>query len=199
MGIHYIWRSFAERDRLDQDGGGHGNQVMWRFGTGLTAPGPLTLQSFLTMDTWLSNLVTAAPKATLNSERTPAQVLASKPATAFDFCYLSTDTTFSTKVTDQATCDADPRLAIHSSPRQVAGGPRAENILKCALKPLNFGDYPPNTFSGNQQSRLQAVFSTGVCDYTKPGIGQQAPVTPRTYVGGPGGVPLPAAPQSTPI
>jgi hypothetical protein len=199
VGIHYIWRSFAERDRLDQDGGGHGNQVMWRFGTGLTAPAPLTLQSFLTMDTWLSSLVTSAPKATLNSERTAAQVLAAKPATAFDYCYLSTDTTFSTKVTDQATCDADPKLAIHSSPRQVAGGPRAENILKCTLKPLNFSDYTGITFTGTQQSRLQTVFSTGVCDYTKPGVGQQAPVTPRTYVNGPGGVPLPAAPQSTPI
>lgn len=198
-GIHYIWRSFAERDRLDQDGGGHANQVMWRFGTGLVAPAPLTLQSFLTMDAWLSSLVTAAPKATLNSERTPAQVLASKPAAAFDFCYLSTDTTFSTKVTDQATCDADPKLAIHASPRQVAGGPRAENILKCTLKPLDFSDYTGITFTGSQQSRLQTVFSTGVCDYTKPGVGQQAPVSPRTYVNGPGGVPLPAAPQSTPI
>jgi hypothetical protein len=90
-------------------------------------------------------------------------------------------------------------LAIHSSPRQVAGGARSENILKCTLKPLNFSDYTGIIFTGTQQSRLQAVFSTGVCDYTKPGIGQQAPVSPRTYVGGPGGVPLPAAPQSTPI
>ena len=199
VGIHYIWRSFAERDRLDQDGGGHGNQVMWRFGTGLNAPPALTLQSFLMMDTWLSGLVTAAPKATLNSERTSAQVLAAKPATAFDYCYLSTDTTFTTKVTDQATCDADPKLAIHSSPRQVAGGARSENILKCALKPIDFNDYTGITFSGTQQSRLQAVFTTGVCDFTKPGIGQQAQVSPRTYVGGPGGTPLPAAPQSQPI
>lgn len=198
-GIHYIWRSFAERDRLDQDGGGHGNQVMWRFGTGLVAPAPLTLQSFLMMDTWLSSLVTSAPKATLNSERTPAQVLASKPSAAFDYCYLSTDTSFSTKVTDQATCNADPKLAIHASPRQVAGGPRAENILKCTLKPLNFSDYTGITFTGIQQTRLQAVFSTGVCDYSKPGVGQQAPVSPRTYANGPGGTPLPPAPQATPI
>ena len=199
VGIHYIWRSFSERDRLDQDGGGHGNQVMWRFGTGLTAPAALSLQSFLTMDTWLSALVSSAPKATLNSERTSAQVIAGKPATAFDYCYLTGDTTFSTKVTNQATCDADPRLAIHASPRQVAGGARTENILKCTLRPLNFGDYTGITFTAPQQNRLQAVFSTGVCDYTKPGVGQQAPVSPQTYAAGPGGVPLPAAPQSTPI
>ncbi len=199
VGIHYIWRSFAERDRLDQDGGGHANQVMWRFGTGLTAPAPLALQSVLAMDTWLSTLVTSAPKATLNSERTAAQVVAAKPATAFDYCYLSTDPGFTTKVTDQAVCDADPKLAIHSSPRQVAGGARTENILKCTLKPLNFSDYTGVTFSATQQNRLQAVFSTGVCDYTKPGIGQQAPVSPQTYAAGPGGVPLSPAPVSTPI
>ena len=199
VGIHYIWRSFAERDRLDQDGGGHANQVMWRFGTGLTAPAPLALQSFLAMDTWLSGLATSAPKATLNSERTSAQVVAAKPATAFDFCYLSSDPGFTNKVTVQATCDADPKLAIHASPRQIAGGARTENILKCTLKPVNFGDYTGITFSPTQQNRLQAVFSTGVCDYTKPGVGQQAPVSPQTYAAGPAGVPLPTAPQSSPI
>ncbi|MDB6002784.1 MAG: hypothetical protein JWP52_4483, partial [Rhizobacter sp.] len=198
-GIHYIWRSFAERDRLDQDAGSHANQVMWRFGTGLTAPAALSLQSFLTMDTWLSALNTSAPKTFVNGERTQAQVVAAKPAAAFDYCYLSTDTTFSTKVTDFAVCDADPRLVPHASPRQVAGGPRAENILKCQLKPLNFAEYTGVTFTSGQQTRLQTVFSTGVCDWSKPGVGQQAPVSPQTYVGGPGGVPLPAAPVSSAI
>ena len=38
QGIHYIWRSFAERARIDAaNGGNHGNQVMWRYGTGLPA------------------------------------------------------------------------------------------------------------------------------------------------------------------
>ena len=199
VGIHFIWRSFSERDRLDQDGGGHANQVMWRFGTGLTAPPALALQSFLTMDTWLSSLLTSAPKTTLNSERTSAQVIAAKPASAFDYCLLSTDTAQSTKVTDQALCNADPKLAIHTSPRQVAGGSRAENILKCTLKPLSFADYTGITFSAAQQARLQAVFTGGVCDWSQPGIGQQAPVSPQTYVAGPGGVPLPTAPVSTPL
>ena len=82
-----------------------------------------TTQSFLNMDVWLSNLVTSAPKATLNDVRTDAQVVAAKPATAVDVCFLTGDTTFSTPVTDMAVCDADPRLQKHASPRQVAGGP----------------------------------------------------------------------------
>jgi hypothetical protein len=199
VGIHYIWRSFAERDRLDQEGGSHANQVMWRFSTGLVAPAFLGTQSFLTMDTWLSSLVATTPKTFVNAEHTQAQVVAAKPATAFDFCYLTIDTTFQTPVTDQAICDADAKLVPHKSPHQVAGGARAENILKCQLKPLSFSDYSGIVFTAGQQGRLQAVFPTGVCDWTLPGVGQQPPVSPQTYAAGPGGVPLPPAPVSTPI
>ena len=66
-------------------------------------------------------------------------------------------------MTDFSVCDADPKLAIHTSPRQVARAARApENILKCTLKALNFGDYTGVTFTSTQQNRLQAVFPTGV-------------------------------------
>jgi len=207
QGIHYIFRSFAERARIDADNGGnHGNQVMWRYGTGLlpgTAPqiAAVTVKSFLTMDTWLSNLDVSAPKETLNSPRTQAQVIAAKPAAAVDFCFLLADTTFSTPVFDMALCDSDSpqadglgRLAKRASPRQVAGGPLAENILKCQLKPLNSADYAPIVFTSAQLARLNAVFPDGVCDWSKPGVGQQAAQSPLTFVGGPGGVPLPPAP-----
>jgi len=201
QGIHYIWRTYSERDRLDAANGNHNNQVIWRFGTGLTAPAAsgLTLMSFLTIDTWLTALNTSAPKASINSARTNAQVNAGKPATAFDFCYLSTDTTFSTKVTDQATCDADVRLVPRKSPRQVAGGPRLENMLKCQLRPLAAADYAPATLTTPQLARLNAVFPTGVCDYTQPGVGQQEPVSPLDFSTGAGGQPFPAAPASRPI
>ena len=205
-GIHYIWRSFSERARIDAAyGDNHGNQIMWRYGTGLL-PGTaaqaaaVTVQSLVTMDTWLSTLAAAAPQATPNAERTQAQVIAAKPADpalkAFDLCYLTGDTTFSTPVTDMAKCDADPRLAKHASPRQVAGGSIRENILKCQLKPLDPADYAPVAFSGAQLARLQAVFNTGVCDWSKPGVGQQEAISPLTFAAGPGGQPLPPAPVS---
>ena len=202
QGIHYIWRSFAERARIDAaNGGNHGNQVMWRYGTGLLPATPaqitaVTLQSFLTMDTWLSNLTVSAPKETLNSVRSQAEVIEAKPATAFDLCYLTGDATFSTPVTDIAVCDADPRLAKHSSPRQVAGGPLAENILKCRLKPLNSAEYLPIVFSTGQWARLEAAFQGGVCDWSQPGIGQQPAISPLDFAEGPGGAPLPPAPIS---
>jgi len=206
QGIHYIWRTFSERARIDVlNGGNHGNQVIWRYGTGLLPATAaqveaVTLESLLQMDIWLSNLLTSAPKASLNSVRTQAQVIAAKPADAFDLCYLTGDATFSTPVTDMALCDADPRLVMHSSPRQVAGGPLTEDILKCQLKPLNPADYAPATLTASQLARLNAVFPGGVCDWSLPGVGQQPAVSPLTFAGGPGGVPLPAEPisQSSP-
>jgi hypothetical protein len=205
QGIHYIWRTFAERARIDAaNAGDHGNQVIWRYGTGLlpsTAAqiAAVTLESFLTMDDWLSSLLTSAPKATLNSVRTHAQVIAAKPSEAFDLCYLTGDTTFSTPVTDMAVCDADPRLMKHSSPRQVAGGPLTENILKCQLKALNAADYLPVTFTPAQLARLSAAFPDGVCDWSKPGVGQQQAVSPLTFEDGPGGEPLGPPPTSAPL
>jgi hypothetical protein len=202
QGIHYIWRSFSERARIDDsNGGNHGNQVMWRYGTGLlpataAQAAAVTVQSFLTMDTWLSELVMTAPKATLNSERTQAQVIAAKPDEAVDLCYLTGDTNFAHPITDMAVCDADPRLPKHASPRQVAGGSIRENILKCQLKPLNSADYPSATFTTAQFLRLQAVFNTGVCDWSLPGVGQQEAISPLTFAAGPGGQPLPPAPVS---
>jgi hypothetical protein len=204
QGIHYIWRSFAERARIDADNhGDHGNQVMWRYGTGLLPATPaqftaVTLRSLLTMDTWLSNLNVSAPKETINSVRTQAEVIFGKPATAVDFCFLTGDVNFTTPVFDQAVCDADPRLPKHASPRQVAGGPLVENILKCRLKPLNPVDYTPVTFTSAQWARLQAVFADGVCDWSERGVGQRRARSPLTFADGPGGEPLPRAPQSHP-
>src|SRR5467141_1737139 len=204
QGIHYIWRSFSERARIDAaNGGNHGNQVMWRYGTALL-PGPgaqaaaVTLRSLTTMDTWLSNLTVSARKATLNDVRTQAQVIAAKPATAFDLCYLTGDTTFSNPVTDMAACDADPRLMKHASPRQVAGGPLAENVLKCQLKPLNSVDYAPLVFSSAQLARLQATFPDGVCDWSEKGVGQRRAASPLTFADGPGGKRFPPPPVSHP-
>ena len=204
-GIHYIWRSYSERARIAASNGGNsGNQVIWRYGTGLL-PGTaaqvnaVTVASLTTMDTWLSALLVSAPKTWLNGERTQAQVIAAKPAAAVDLCYLTGDSTFATKVFDQSVCDADARLAKKTSPRQVAGGSITENILKCQLKPVVFTDYTGVTFTAGQQTRLQAVFSGGGCDWSKTGVGQVDPTGPLTYKAGAGGVPLPAAPVSSRI
>jgi hypothetical protein len=195
-GIHHVWRSFSIRDRLDRDAGGHDNQVLWRFGLNGFAvpPGNMGTEAFLTMDKWLTTLKADASTATIEQK-----VKSSKPAEAFDYCLLSTDPAQTTKVTNQQTCNADPLLNPEASPRQVAGGARTEDILKCQLKPLDPAEYAPATMNAGQLTRLTAVFPQGVCDWSKPGVGQQAPVSSLTFAAGPGGQPMAAAPKSVTV
>jgi hypothetical protein len=190
--IHYVWRSFSIRERLDREFGDHGNQVLWRFGRfGLLPTAAMQLDAFNQMDQWLTKL-----KADTRDRPLARKVRQSKPASAFDFCLLSSDVTQTTRITDQAVCDADPFLKPSSSPRQVAGGSLSENILKCRLTPLNSADYAPIVFTPTQWARLQAAFPEGVCDWNKRGVGQRAANSPRTYEDGPGGKPLGRAPSS---
>jgi hypothetical protein len=195
FGIHHIWRSFALRARLDAVGGNHGNHVMWRYGDGtipsLVAPAAsgLTLQSFNTIDQWV-----AAIKADTSSMTIEQKIVANKPANAFDFCYVGTN--FTDKITDTAACNQSVFLKPHASPRQVAGGPLAENVLKCQLKKLNRADYEPIGLSDAQFLRLVAVFGDGVCDFSQPGVGQQPAVSPLDFSAGPGGTPFGPAPVS---
>ena len=131
QGIHYIWRTFSERARIEAaNGGNHGNQVIWRYGTGLLPATAaqvtaVTLASLLTMDNWLSNLMTSAPKATLNSVRTQPQVIAAKPSEAFDLCYLTGDVTFSNVSGLTARCWPTPGLLQSHTPSGKAASSRA--------------------------------------------------------------------------
>ncbi|MEX1033911.1 MAG: DUF6351 family protein, partial [Cellvibrionaceae bacterium] len=189
-GIHMNWRAFAVRDRLDRVLGHHDNQIIWRYGPGLLPPegSGLTELALETMDEWLTAI--NADSSDLPREQ---KVINNKPEAARDFCLIGDDV--QTKVTDFARCDADPILAYYESPRQVAGGPLAENILKCSLKPLTRTDYN-HEFSDQQWKRLQSAFPQGVCDWSKPGVGMQPTIPWLDYSNGPGGEPLPAAPSS---
>ncbi|PYS15515.1 MAG: hypothetical protein DMG17_14515 [Acidobacteria bacterium] len=60
----------------------------------------------------------------------------------------------------------------NSFPREVAGADVASDIVKCQLKPLTPSDYAV-AFTPAQWARLQAIFPSGVCDWSKPGIEQQ--------------------------
>jgi len=59
-----------------------------------------------------------------------------------------------------------------STPRMVAGGPLANNVLKCRLKPINYADYRV-TFTNAEKAQLGSIFPSGVCDYSRPGVGQE--------------------------
>jgi hypothetical protein len=57
-------------------------------------------------------------------------------------------------------------------------------------------DYAPALLSDAEWAALQAAFPNGVCDWTKPGVGQQPTVAWQSYKAGPGGVGLGDPPTS---
>jgi hypothetical protein len=192
LGIHHMWFSWAVRDRITRDYGDANNQALWRFSHSnfSVPPGTMALDGLVAMDQWLTDLVTSTSTGSIEQK-----VRATRPASTQDFCLHPANP--SVKDFDMASCDADIFLKPSLSPRQVAGGPRAEDVLKCQLKPLNAADYGDVTFTTLQWTRLQTVFSTGVCDWSKAGVGQQPAISPLTFMAGPGGQPLPPAPVST--
>jgi hypothetical protein len=91
-----------------------------------------------------------------------------------DGCFGPDGTLVHEKLTygGSGTCAA--MFPVASNTRLVAGEPLAMPDTKCALKPLNFADYPVS-FSAAQQAELRAAFPTGVCDYRRPGPGAHRP------------------------
>jgi hypothetical protein len=132
--IHMNWRAFAVRDRLDrsQRRPRQPGDLALRPGTAAAAA---TDGRFARDDRQVGRRHQGGCEHATLEEK----VVKNKPAEAFDFCYIGND--YTTKVTDWAKCDADPVLRYFASPRQVAGGPLAEDVLKCQLKPLKRSDY----------------------------------------------------------
>jgi uncharacterized tannase-like protein DUF6351 len=194
--IHMDWRSSQMRARLDAANGGHANQVI----RGATAFGAaLIAQSFTMMDKWLT-----AIEADKSSAPIEQKVVNNKPANVKDGCFatpaaVASDLANELSLTD-ATCPIAPGLNF-LSPRQVAGGPRSEDVFKCQLKALDTtsADYGGVAFAAGQVTRLRAVFPDGVCDWTKPGVSQTSQTAVTSFMGGPNGTVVPPAPSSTPF
>ncbi|HYM34215.1 MAG TPA: DUF6351 family protein, partial [Steroidobacteraceae bacterium] len=56
----------------------------------------------------------------------------------------------------------------------VAGAPLTNDITKCQLKRIDYAEYRV-TFTDEQKARMQKIFPGGVCDFSKPGVGQAPP------------------------
>jgi hypothetical protein len=112
------------------------------------------------------------------SNATPTQkVVNNKPADLVNACYAAKEgflVTAVEKITDAAKCDQ--LFPTTTDPRIAAGGPMTDDVLKCQLKPIDAKDYKTAP-TADQMAKLQAAFPQGVCDYTKPGVGQTQKIT----------------------
>lgn len=184
--IHTDVHSYATRARLDRDNGNHDNQVIFLAGTPLVIPANVTQKAFLTMDAWL-----AAIEADTSQNPLAVKVVKDKPAKAVDTCFQNDQ--------ELSLQQCYPALAPAGNPRTAAGGPLTDDVLKCQLKPIALADYGGKLTQADLPA-LQKAFPTGVCDFTKPGVDQQAPAgTWYSFADGPGGRPLGPTPQSEPF
>jgi hypothetical protein len=172
--IHDEYRSFVTRARLIAANGSADNQVILTFPFTLKPSQKLgalfgTVSSTLVpkMDQWLDTL------AKDTSQRSVIEkIAAAKPADITDACWSEDGE----KIVEKRTYDGNGRcnqlFPPHGGPRIAAGGPLTEDILKCALKPVDPKDYV-HPLTPDQLTRLKAIFPKGVCDFTRPGIGQE--------------------------
>jgi hypothetical protein len=183
--IHDRFRDFSVRERIRKANGHSDNQVIWVYPSGRsTLSHYVTGHAIDTMREWLDGIVKdAAPTAIEKIRR-------QRPKAATDGCWDAEDQ----RIDEPATFDGPGRCNAlfpnHKNPRLVAGGPIADDIAKCQLKPIDARDYEVE-FSPDDMGRLRAIFPGGVCDYSRPGV-NQAPLA-GTYLK----LPLPSRVTST--
>jgi len=168
--FHDAYRAFAVRARLQRDFGTHANQVIWEGPVALIADADCELNSFIAMDRWLTAIAGDHSKRSL-----PQKVIADKPSDITDECWSGAG-----QMLSHSLCPAGV-VNVEGTPRMVAGESITTDDNKCQLKPLSHADYPGITFTGAEWAQLQKTFSTGVCDFSKPGVDQQPTIPWMTY------------------
>jgi len=190
--FHDAYRAFALRGRLDRAHGSHANQLIWEGPLVIEADPDCARNSFFAMDRWL-----AAVEQDDSGLSLAQKIAADKPADLGDECWDGAGV----KVHD-GLC-GETVVPLYGTPRTVAGDAITVDTNKCQLKPLNRSDdYGSTPFTDAQWSQMEALFRDGICDFSKPGVSQQATIPWQTYQDGNGsviygGTALPPAPAGS--
>lgn len=167
--FHDRQRDFEIRYRLIRANGDADNQVIWVApgSTGNFQPNPMPLQTPVldTMTKWLDAI--ASDPAPLDH----AKVVRLRPVEAVDTYFDEGGARHAAEATMDPDTEFNRKYPVFFNPRIAAGGPLTNDILKCALKPVDESDYA-SPLTQHQILRLRAIFPDGVCDFSKPGIGQ---------------------------
>ncbi|MGW4873933.1 DUF6351 family protein [Streptomyces chartreusis] len=172
--VHTAHWSYVTRARLRAANGTSANHVI--IESKLTLGERQTADAYVveSMDRWLTNIA-----ADRSSRSKQAKVIENKPTDLSDGCYLTPTDLVRAPLTYPATGPCADEYPISADPRLQAGEPLAESTLKCALRPVNFDDYRVS-FTRTEKAQLLRAFPNGVCDYTRPGPGQDE--RPSTWI-----------------
>ena len=169
--IHQRYHSFSMRERLIKANGTAANQVMlledFRYGY-YSSASPLLMRALTEMDKWL-----AAIRSDAGTGTQAEKVIRNKPATLQEGCNTrDANPTFTAKTLRIDSGQCAQTYPVAAAPRYEAGASIAADVIKCTLKPVTLSDYSPS-FTSQQQVRLNAIFPTGVCNWSVPGVEQQ--------------------------
>ena len=179
---HDRFRDFSVRSRLLRENGHFDNHVMWHTDPRAIPTDFRDLTPLLIMDEWVTAI--GEDRRGVSQER---KVRDNRPAALTDRCVTADGTQYTT-VQWPPDAVGDPcldALPAAGDPRIAAGGPMASDVLKCTLKPFDLEDYEVE-FTQDERERLESLFADGVCDWSKPGVGQQSPTAPWLSFATPG-------------
>jgi hypothetical protein len=163
--IHTFHRSFAVIARLQTANGTAANLVRWTMPQkGATN---FMRMALLAHDEWQRNLAAdefGSPYA--------VKVIRAKPASLTNGCWDEAGVRHDQPASASSPGVCNTLFPVHADPRIVAGAPVSGDILKCQLKPMRAEDYRI-AWTGQEWTRLQAIFSGGVCDWSRPGVNQR--------------------------
>ncbi len=188
--IHMRYQSFSTEQRLVEANGDADNQVMLvhdnSYG-GFSADDPILVQAIEQMDRWI-----LAVQADSSGDDPHDVVVANKPADLVDACwtpgrFASPADLEKKKIVEEIRPDSGrchELYPTHTSPRIVAGGPLASDVITCRLTDPRRADYPGITRA--QWRRLTSVFPKGVCDYGRRGVGERSMAGTWAFFSAPG-------------
>lgn len=167
--FHASVYSFTTRARLERDNGHADNYVIRRHPASLS----LADENLALMNSWLD-----AIKAANDELPMLERIVQAKPAALSDDCFTADGerivepAIFNTsRLFDNTEGRCNQLYPPHAGLRLVAGGPLTNDVMKCQLKTIDYDDYRV-TFTDAEKARLKNIFPEGVCDWSRPGVGQ---------------------------
>jgi hypothetical protein len=167
---HPPLNAYVLRARLVKQHGTAANQVIWGGPNTFIGYPNFYRDALTAMDRWL-----AAVEADDRNIPLPTKIVVNRPTDVADACFDG----LGAKVSD-GQCPNDV-VPIFDSTRMVAGAPLTLDGVGCALRPPSASDYRV-PFTDAQSTRLQQVFASGVCDYSRPAPAAQPTIPWLTYL-----------------
>lgn len=174
LGFHDQVRGYMVAERITETFGERETHSIWSGAL-------LTNDAWSTMASWLDGVEAArtAARGASDDDSWTNEVAGARPPQGGDSCVVTTAGYSPVPAAAPGTAGSrdsacEQVFRVGGSPRIAAGGPTTEDVIKCTTAAPQRADYPGVTFTAAQWAELGEIFPDGVCDWTRPGVGETA-------------------------